>query len=112
MNSNATGAMAGICRPYTAFFAREARLSCQSRTSNVNKTTTVMPVQTGASNRSKGSEPRTGSRSCAERMSTLPGKEVLAMTCPPPVTACEMPELARRKIGMPYSAARTGATRA
>ena len=72
----------------------------------------VMPTHTGASNRSSGSEPRIGNRSCAERMSRLPGKEVWAMTCPPPVTACEMPELARRKIGMPYSAARTGATRA
>ena len=37
--------------------------------------------------------------------------EVCATTFPPPVTACEMPELATRKIGMPYSAARTGATR-
>jgi len=48
-------------------------------------------------NRSSGSEPRIGSRSCAERISTLPGKEVRAMTCPPPVTACEMPELASGK---------------
>ena len=33
------------------------------------------------------------------------------MTLPFPVTACEMPEPASRKMGMPYSAARTGATR-
>ena len=62
--------------------------------------------------RSSGSDPCDGSRRFAARNAPLPGMGARATTLPSPETACEMPELARRKIGMPYSAARTGATRA
>ena len=104
------------CRAYGAYRGFNqmalACFSCQLRTSNNSRTTAVMPTQSGASNRSNGIEPFDGSRRVAERMSKLPGNEVLATTLPFQETTCEMPELARRKIGMPYSAARTGATRA
>jgi hypothetical protein len=41
-----------------------------------------------------------------------PGNGAVASTVPYRLTACEMPELQSLKMGTPYSAARTGATRA
>ena len=45
-------------------------------------------------------------------MTSSPGMGAVFMTRPSELTLCEMPELAMRKIGTPYSAARVGATRA
>ena len=51
-------------------------------------------------------------RAARDLLTTIPGIGAVAVTTPRASTHCEMPELATRKMGTPYSAARTAATRA
>jgi len=72
----------------------------------------VNAVEKGASQRSSGRLPPPRISNVPAMVAASPGQGAVARTRPDRSTNCEMPELARRKSGSPYSVARTGAMRA
>ena len=72
-----------------------ACLSFQVSNSSIARTTPVVRRHTAARDTGPAAaNPVAASRSCAAKISPLPGILVCATTSPAPVTACEMPELA------------------
>jgi hypothetical protein len=73
--------------------------------------TKVRKVASGARVRSRGRVGDVTRAKVALRIASSPGKGALARIRPRESIASEIPELATRKIGMRYSAARNGGTR-
>src|SRR5690242_8071167 len=81
-------------------------------TTSQQDTRAVTAVETGARYRSIGRRATCERSSSPENAFASWANGMEEQTCPDQLTTWETPELATRKIGMPYSAARIGATRA